>query len=70
MSRSLETEARHAGRLRLGGGALAVFSGEGSVGWYVGIGVLLAGCLIFYVLMRTAPPADEGVRRLRFTPWT
>ena len=42
-----------------GGGALALISREGSLGWYVGIGVLLAGCLIFYVLMRTAPPADE-----------
>ena len=59
MSRSLKQRLGMLVACVWGGGALALFSGEGSVGWYVGIGVLLAGCLIFYVLMRTAPPAEK-----------
>jgi hypothetical protein len=57
MSRSLKQRLGMLVACVWGGGALALVSGDGSVGWYVGIGILLGGCLIFYLLMRSAPPA-------------
>jgi hypothetical protein len=38
-----------------GGGALAFASGDGSTGWYVGIGIILVGSLVFYLTFPKTP---------------